>query len=252
MAHFRADKDAREPGSFVDAVHRLRTFYGLLPTLPGDLFQFFVWEILSRDALPARRDLAWLALKRIPALTPDAVFRAPPKAFLDAIGLTGPYREDKADLIKSVVGEFKRHRDTLAGDAFAESGLRRAVRALRRFTLIDIGVRRRALLFAGNYLLLPMDPELARVLNRIAGSEPVLLPRRQTAPEQRRSQRGARRWLADRLPRDLEIYRDAVVYLRHHAQHTCLLIGPHCTVCPLRDGCVAGTSSVTPPAGAAP
>ena len=63
------------------------------PPIP---FQFFLWEILSRDALPARRDLAWQALRRIPALTPDAVSRAASKELLDAVALAGPHRDERS------------------------------------------------------------------------------------------------------------------------------------------------------------
>ena len=231
----------------IEAVRRLREFYGLLPPPPADVFQFFLWEILSRDAIPARRDLAWLAFRRIPALTPDAVFRAPAKELLDAVGLTGPYREDKVDLIRAVVGEFKRHRARLETTALSRAGLPAAVRALKRLSQIDVSVRRRALLFAGGFLLLPVDAEIARVVGRLSGADPILLPYRQRPVDLRRSQRAARRWLVERLPRDLDVYRDATLYLRHHGMNTCILIGPHCTVCPLRENCVAGSSSAMPP-----
>src|SRR5688572_4204378 len=96
-----------------NAVHALRTFYGRLPAPPEDLFQFFVWEILSATSLPARRDHAWNALKKIPALTPDAMFRAPAKALLDAVALGGPHREHKVEQLRATVDVFKRHREAL-------------------------------------------------------------------------------------------------------------------------------------------
>jgi endonuclease III len=52
----------------------------------------------------------------------------------------------------------------------------------------------------------------------------------------------ARRWLAAQFPRDLDAYREGVVYLRHHAQHTCLAVAPHCHVCPLLLACATGRS----------
>ena len=54
----------------------LRAFYGPLAPPPQELFAFFVWDVVSARTLPARRDMAWQALKRLPALTPDAMFRA--------------------------------------------------------------------------------------------------------------------------------------------------------------------------------
>ena len=226
----------------IQQIQRLREFYGLLPTPPADLFQFFLWEILSRDAIPARRDLAWLALKRIPALTPDAIARTKAADLLDAIGQAGPYREDRLEQMRAVVGEFKRHRDAMRDADDTKAGLRRAVRPLKRLTMLDPSVRRRALLFAAGYMILPVDDEIARVVNRMSGAEAMVPAGKQRPRDLRRSQRRARRWLVDRLPREVEAYQATALYVRHHAQHTCLAFGPHCTVCPLRPDCVAGRS----------
>src|SRR2546428_12319141 len=56
----------------------LRKFYGALPKPPRDPFTLFVWEVLSMHSTPQKRDAALGALKRIPALTPDAMWRAGP------------------------------------------------------------------------------------------------------------------------------------------------------------------------------
>ena len=208
-------------------IESLRSFYGLQATPPADLFQFFIWEIVSSNALPARRDLAWQALKRIPALTPDAMFRAPSKALLDAVGLAGPHREEKVDCIRTTVGEFKRHRDLLSADALRQMGALRAARALRKLSHVEPAVRARAQLFAGGYAVLPIDEELNRVIGRLMGT-----------PNNRRKP-AARRWLRDRLQKDISSYRDAVIYLRHHALNTCVNTAPHCTICPLRDQCAS-------------
>jgi endonuclease III len=219
-------------------IARLREFYGLQPTPPADLFQFIVWEIVSDGALPARRDLAWQALRRIPALTPDAMFRAPGKDLLDAVGLAGPHRDEKMDRIRTTVGEFRRHREAL--HAAARVRLLPAARALRRLTDVPAAVRRRALLFACGCAVLPVDVEIGRVVERLMGT----IGNRRRAP--------VRQWLERRLPRDLTTYREAVVYLRHHAQHTCTRVAPHCSVCPLLAECAYGLSSATRPAGEAP
>ena len=55
----------------------LQKFYGALPSPPRDPFALFVWEVLSVHSTPRKRDAAFAALKRIPALTPDAMWRAP-------------------------------------------------------------------------------------------------------------------------------------------------------------------------------
>jgi endonuclease III len=206
-------------------IHALREFYGLQATPPADLFQFLVWEILSEQALPARRDLAWQALKRIPALTPDAMFRAPAKALLDAVGMAGPHREAKVERLHATVGEFQRHRSELDVETLRHRSVLGAGRALRRLAHVPPTVRARAHLFALNAQVLPIDADINRVLRRLMG-EP-----------QSRNRSRSRRWLSSQLPPDLAALRDAVVYLRHHAQHTCLKVAPHCGVCPLRAGC---------------
>ena len=212
-------------------IQTLHEFYGLQPTPPADLFQFFVWEILSENALPARRDLAWQALRRIPALTPDAMFRAPAKELLDAIGIAGPHREDKLERIRAVVGEFKRHRDELSVEALSRAGLLRAARALRRLENVSPAARARAILFVLGRAVIPIDDEINRVVGRLVG-----MPGNDRRP-------AARRWLAARLRPDVSSYRDAIIYLRHHAQHTCIKVAPHCGVCPLRRDCASAVIS---------
>jgi hypothetical protein len=60
-------------------LNALQKFYGALPPPPRDPFTLFVWEVLSVHSTPRKRDAALAALKRIPALTPDAMRRAPQK-----------------------------------------------------------------------------------------------------------------------------------------------------------------------------
>lgn len=211
-------------------IHALREFYGLQATPPGDLFQFLVWEILSEQALPARRDLAWQALKRIPALTPDAMFRAPAKALLDAVGIAGPHRDEKIDRLHATIGEFRRHRGELEVETLSHGSLLEATRALRRLAHIHPSVRGRAQLFVLHRHVLPIDAEIHRVVGRLMG-----------APHDRNRGR-SRRWLSAQLSTDLEAAGDAVIYLRHHAQHTCLKVAPHCAVCPLRTRCPQASS----------
>ena len=203
----------------------LKQFYGLQPTPPADLFQFFVWEVISEHALPARRDLAWQALRRLPALTPDAVFRTPAKELLDAVGIAGPNRDDKVDRIRAIVGEFKRHRQALSAESLSRASMVSVGKTLRRLEHVAPATRARAILFAVGRTVLPVDDDVNRVVSRLMG-----------APENRRRPL-SRRWLAARLPQETAVYRDAVIYLRHHSQHTCLKVGPHCGVCPLNAMC---------------
>ena len=88
----------------------LAAFYGPLAPPPRDLFAFFVWEIVSARALPARRDMAWQAVKRIPALTPDAMFRAPKDDLKAAIEGLGGF-EERLDALRAGGGHFRRHRE---------------------------------------------------------------------------------------------------------------------------------------------
>ena len=206
-------------------IHTLREFYGPQPTPPSDWFQFLVWEILSDQSLPARRDLAWQALRRIPALTPDAMFRAPAKELLDAVGIVGPHREEKVERIRAVVGEFKRHRDWFSGEALSRGGPLRAARAMRSLDHVSRAAKARAILFVLGRAVLPVDHDINRVVGRLMG-----------APHNRRRSL-TRRWLAERLVANVATYREAIIYLRHHAHHTCIAIAPHCGVCPLRREC---------------
>jgi endonuclease III len=227
------------PAALRAAIHSLRSFYGLLPAPPDDLFQFFVWEILSEGSLPARRDLAWHALRKMPALTPDAMFRAPAKALLEAVALGGPYRDEKVERLRATVDIFKRHRERLHADAVKRAGLLGGARALQTLAHVDRAVRARAWLFAVGVLILPVDDHLSRVVNRLMGTRDTASASvaRSRTRDVNRVRSAARRWLAARLPREIGAYREALVYLRHHGQHTCLAVAPHCTVCPLRVDC---------------
>jgi hypothetical protein len=199
-----------------------------------------VWEVLSADALPARRDLAWLELRRLPALTPDAMFRAPQDKLQHAVQLTGPRRDEKIEKLRTLVGIFKRHRDGLATDTLAKSPLLAAARRLRLLAPLEHDVRARALLFVAGFDLLPLDDGAIRVVQRLAGRFEVGPGGRPAGGAIRRKmRRSARRRLRTGLPEGLESYRSAVIYLRHHAQHTCLPVRPHCAICPLESGCLS-------------
>jgi endonuclease III len=229
-------------------VPKLREFYGLLPQPPTDPFQFFLWEILSENALPARRDLAWQALRRIPALTPDAVARTPHKELLDVMRLIGPQPDERIERIRSTTGEMKRQRDRFDPDALRTKGVRFAARAFRRLTHVPREIVERALLYATGYPVLPLDDAGARVVARLEGTampasqgaEGFTLKRALYAGQLRNQRRRARKTLASALPRDVDAYRDTVLYLRHHAQNTCLAVAPHCKVCPLLLACEYG------------
>src|SRR6266481_7525746 len=86
----------------------LRRFYGLLPSPPRDSFALFVWEVLSVHSTPLRRDKTMAALKRLRALTPDAMWRTPQKALEEAVALAGPYAEGRLQSLRAGIDIFRR------------------------------------------------------------------------------------------------------------------------------------------------
>ena len=86
---------------------RLQQFYGRLPAPPRDPFILFVLEVLSAHSTPRKRDAALAALKRIRALTPDAMWRAPQKKLQDSVALAGPYTEQRLKALRTGVDLFR-------------------------------------------------------------------------------------------------------------------------------------------------
>ena len=205
-------------------VAALRAFYGPLAPPPRELFAFFVWDVVSARALPARRDVAWQALKRLPALTPDAMFRASKDDLEHALSGVGAV-EPRIEALKNGSGHFRRHRDlaTLVGGP-----LPGAVRALADVPHLSAAARTHALLVVGGHRLAPVDAAVARVLGRLhgAGDGPTARIRRE-----------ARQRLFGACHGDREAMAEAVVALAHHGAHACAEHTPHCAVCPLTAEC---------------
>jgi adenine-specific DNA glycosylase len=193
----------------------LAAFYGPLAPPPRDMFAFFVWEIVSARALPARR---------IPALTPDAMFRAPKDDLKAALEGLGGF-EERLDALRAGSGHFRRHRDL---SEIVAGPLLRATRALRDVPHLTPSAQVRALFFAGGHALPAVDDQTARVVARLAGV---------TAPAGPRRRRAARQHLQSAFGRDRDRLAQALVLLGHHAGHACVEHAPHCTVCPLKAGC---------------
>jgi endonuclease III len=220
----------------------LRAFYGPLAPPPKDLFAFFVWEVVSARTLPARRDLAWQALKRLPALTPDAMFGASKDDLEAALAVVGSVAQ-RIEALKNGSGHFRRHRD-LADRVTGP--LLGAARALALVPHLSRSAQRRALLIAGGHAVAPVDDGLARVLARLEGF-PV-------SPKAR-ARRAARRRLDAACRGEREKIAEAILVLGHHAVHACG-DAPHCAVCPLAEACQharaasgeggSAASSVTP------
>src|SRR5262249_48300466 len=128
-------------------IDRLAEFYGRLPSPPHDPFMLFVWEVLSTHGSPRKRDAAIAALKRARALTPDAMWRAPPKTLETSVALAGPYPEQRLKALRTGVEIFRR---TPALASRIRGPLAEARRALKGLPQMGEGGAYRMLLFAAN------------------------------------------------------------------------------------------------------
>jgi len=207
----------------------LQRFYGALPSPPRDPFRLFVWEVLSGHSTPRKRDAAFAALRRIRALTPDAVGRAPQKKLEDSVALAGPYAEQRLRALRTGVDRFKRSADLTA---VIRGPLTAAVRALRTLPQVNEAGAYRMLLFAADHPVLPVDFAISRVARRLGyGAENV---------DPTTCARSVRRALVRELPRNPEAFRRAFLYLSNHGSATCTERDPHCSVCPLLTDCPYG------------
>ena len=210
-------------------VAALHAFYGALPTPPRDPFTLFVWEVLSVHSTPQKREAAVAALRRIPALTPDSMSRAPQKRLQDAVALAGPYADNRLRALRTGVDMFRRDpslRQTICGP------LHGARRALKGLPQMGEGGGYRMLLFAADHAILPVDARLARAATRLGYGEP-----QKTFPKTARSVRNA---LTPELQDSLDACRRTFLYLSHHGGATCTDSDPHCGVCPLVNDCPEG------------
>lgn len=215
--------------AFDDLLQRLRSFYGPLTSPPHDAFGCYVWEVMNFHATPAKRDAALAALRRIPALTPDAIWKAPLAKLEAATVLAGPYLDERVRALRTGAETFRRQPQLPASLSRSVLTGRRALRALPR--LGDAGAYR-VLLHAGGHAVVPVDPNTARVITRLQ-----YVPLDLTGREQVRL---VRRALSNLLSRNVETISRSIVLLEHHGQATCLEYDPHCHVCPLRGGCPTG------------
>ena len=222
----------------------LARFYGPLAHPPGDAFGVYLWEVLGLQTTAGRRDAALGALRRIPALTPDSV-RKLGRGRLEAIvRLAGPFVDERLSAIDTGVDVFRRRREfasRLAGP------LKTAWLAARDLPHLGEAGAAELLLYASPHALVPVDQGLCRLAVRLG----IAAPRANI----RRLVRDVRRALDRELPSELHERRQAVAYLMHHAQATCVESDPHCGICPLASGCAEGQrrlSSARPGAGAGP
>jgi endonuclease III len=212
--------------AIADRIDRLRDFYGELPAPPSDPFRLFVWEVLSVHSTPRKRDAALASLKRMRALTPDAMWRAPQKRLEESVALAGPYAEQRLKALRTGVDLFRRTPDLPAA---IRGPLPQARRALKGLPQMGEAGAYRMLLFAADHPVLPVDARVSRVAQRLGYGE--------VHEEFVKTARSVRDAISEGLPADPRAYRRAFLYLHHHGAGTCTEADPHCGVCPLRDEC---------------
>ena len=211
----------------------LQAFYGALPKLPRDPFTLFVWEVLSAHSTPRKRDAALAALKRIPALTPDSMWRAPQKKLEESVKLAGPYTDNRLQALRTGVDVFRR---TPKLASIIRGPLLAARRAVKPLPQLGESGAHRMLLFAADHAVLPVDATVRRVAGRLGYGS---LDRKQNA-----SSRTVRQAITADLTPDPGVFRRAFLYLSHHGAATCIETNPHCAICPLLVECPYGQAEM--------
>ena len=210
-------------------LNALQKFYGALPAPPRDPFTLFVWEVLSVHSTPRKRDAALAALKRIRALTPDAMWRAAQAKLEASVALAGPYTEQRLRALRTGVDLFRRSPEL---PALIKGPLPAARRALKPFPQLGDAGAHRMLLFAADHPILPVDARVNRVGLRLGYGEP--------GDDFRKTARTVQTGLARELPPAVDAFRRAFQYLSHHGAATCTESDPHCQICPLVSECPEG------------
>jgi len=210
-------------------LNALQKFYGVLAPPPRDPFTLFVWEVLSVHSTPRKRDAALAALKRIPAMTPDSMWRAPQKKLEECVKLAGPYAENRLQALRSGCELFRRSPNlpkTIRGPLAA------ARRALKPFPQLGETGAHRMLLFAADQPILPVDARVSRVGRRLGYGD--------AAGDFKKQARSVQSAIVLELKASAEVYGRAFLYLSHHGGATCTESDPHCGVCPLLKDCPEG------------
>ena len=217
----------------------LREFYGVLGPPPPIRFSSSSGKSCRVTPSRAARSRLAGAPAHSGADAGRGVSRAA-KELLAAIALAGPHRDERLELVRATVGEFKRHRDELDARPAARRRAAPGV-ALARAShpCRSRHARARAALHGRLSVAAGRRPDVARdCAARGHGARSATAPKGSRCagsvePRAHAAAAPARQSLASSLPRDVGVYREAVTYFRHHAQHTCLAVGPHCGVCPL-------------------
>ncbi len=215
--------------SFADLIDRLAEFYGPLPLPPADPFGFYVWEVLGTRTTGGRREAAMTALRRIPALTPDSLRKLGRGRLEAVVRQCGPFVDERLAALDAGIDVFRRQQyfiERLRGP------LRQAWLASRDLPHLGHAGALRLLLFTGESPVVPVDAGTARIATRLGLVTAQANLRRLT--------REVRKALDGALAAELSERRRAVLYLQHHAEHTCVETSPHCRVCPVAASCDEG------------
>jgi endonuclease III len=210
----------------LDLLDRLRIFYGALPAPPSHPFALYIWEVLSVGTTPARRDAAFNALKRVPALTPDAIAHLPHARIEAIVTHAGPMRDERIRALRAGADVFRRMPSLL--EEFG-AGLGRALRAARRIPHLGRTSTLRLLLGSSSHPVLPLDEHALRVARRLGYGVDWPMPIRVL--------RTTRQAVMAESGRDIETLRLVSQYFTHHGLATCTQAAPHCAVCPLAADC---------------
>lgn len=222
--------------AFRHHVARLKRFYGPLPAPPSDPFALYVWEALSSQTAPSRRDAALAALRRIPALTPDAVRRAPRAKLEAAVALAGSLAAQRLDAILRAAESFRRHPDLRSRPGGSMLGVRRALRDLPQ---VGEGWAQRVLIRLMPRAICPRDAGVARVASRLGLLQPSMGhdPSPLEGASHHRLSRPAAALMAGSFAPDVGALQEAFLYVTHHAAVSCTPFDPHCGACPLAGVC---------------
>jgi endonuclease III len=201
-------------------------FYGPLPHPPEDPFGAYVWEVLGHKTTAGRRDAAFMALRRVPALTPDSMKKLGRGRLEVIVRQCGPFVDERLAALETGADVFRRQRDF---DDRLQRTLRTACLALRDLPHLSEAGAARVLLFASPHPLIPVDAGMTRLAVRLG----LVTPTKNLT----RLARSVRRSLGRALPADAATRRQAALYLAHHAQSTCIEVSPHCGVCPIATAC---------------
>jgi endonuclease III len=215
--------------NFADLIDRLAEFYGPLPLPPADPFGFYVWEVLGTRTTGGRRETAMTALRRVPALTPDSLRKLGRGRLEAVVRQCGPFVDERLAALDAGIDVFRRQRHLLER---LRGPLRQSWLASRDLPHLGHAGALRLLLFTSESAIVPVDAGTARIATRLGLTPPQASLRRLT--------RDVRKALGAALPRELPERRRAVLYLHHHAEHSCVASSPHCAVCPLVGQCVEG------------